>query len=330
MNHTDILKSIDNIDITLSESSIAVYDAMLDTYNKAETIMENYTGNDLSAFSIFQEGEILDKATGKGTNDSIIKKIALFIPRLVLAICNAIAKSFEHTSEKVISIPKDKIKKAKKEPGRIKKFFQSKPMKTIALISATAAAIEIKDFASDKIKLIKQIKADVKEINDNTKRKEIYETFKNEYKPLFGVSINNEDLYIQTNFDINKIDEIVTMYFTNLKKILRRYFVDLRGCKDLAAVNGIFMSIERDLVRDTFVFEYLTGYGMDSSDEIKLTNPIKFTDIRKKFTTTSNLLTTGLDETITAILNEFVEAIPYDKFDNIPLTGSINKKYGST
>lgn len=83
--HDDVLSSIDDIDDVVLESEFSVLNAMLDSYNKATIIMENYNGDAIDSFSIFQEEGILDEATGK-KSEALITRILAFIPRLIMAI----------------------------------------------------------------------------------------------------------------------------------------------------------------------------------------------------------------------------------------------------
>jgi len=64
MNNTtlrdEVLSSINGINNTVMESEMSVFDALSASYDKAVTIMENYSGEDLDMFSIFQEAEVAD------------------------------------------------------------------------------------------------------------------------------------------------------------------------------------------------------------------------------------------------------------------------------
>lgn len=102
MTQTEILESIDQIENVITESEVNVTLAIIDSYQKALTIMENYNGDDYSSFSIFQEGAILDEARG-AKDENMIKRILLFIPRLIQALgkalMNVIKKSNTDTSK---------------------------------------------------------------------------------------------------------------------------------------------------------------------------------------------------------------------------------------
>lgn len=79
----EILASIDAIDMIVTESSLDVLFSVADTYEKSSMILENYCGNDLDAFAIFQEA-VNDGDPDKNMNanakknDSILMKIIMF------------------------------------------------------------------------------------------------------------------------------------------------------------------------------------------------------------------------------------------------------------
>lgn len=86
----EILDSIDNIDSCIQESTLDVFEATMKEYEKFSQFVE---------FSVFEEafymeGKILDEATGKNTFDGTLKKIILFLPRLLIAIVKSIASVF--------------------------------------------------------------------------------------------------------------------------------------------------------------------------------------------------------------------------------------------
>ena len=61
MIYTDnIIDSIDIINATTISSEMNVIEALTESIDKSFVIMENYENDDLSSFSIFQEGKILD------------------------------------------------------------------------------------------------------------------------------------------------------------------------------------------------------------------------------------------------------------------------------
>lgn len=86
----EILSSIDNVELCVQEAALDVFEATLKEYDKFSQYSE---------FTVFEEayimeGKILDEATGKNTFDSFIKKVVLFIPRLLAAIVKSIASVF--------------------------------------------------------------------------------------------------------------------------------------------------------------------------------------------------------------------------------------------
>ena len=103
----EILSSIDNIDDCIMEAEMNVLTAMINEYDKAIMIMENYNGNDYSSFDIFmeadelyQEGKIgraldkIDSKLQKKDGESIIKSILLALPRLIMKLINYIRDKF--------------------------------------------------------------------------------------------------------------------------------------------------------------------------------------------------------------------------------------------
>ena len=103
----EILSSIDNIDDCIMEAEMNVLTAMINEYDKAIMIMENYNGNDYSSFDIFmeadelyQEGKIgraldkIDSKLQKKDGESIVRKILLALPRLIMKLINFIRDKF--------------------------------------------------------------------------------------------------------------------------------------------------------------------------------------------------------------------------------------------
>ena len=103
----EILSSIDNIDECVMEAELSVLTAMINEYDKAIMIMENYNGNDYSSFDVFmeadelyQEGKIgraldkIDSKLQKKDGESIVRKILLALPRLIMKLINFIRDKF--------------------------------------------------------------------------------------------------------------------------------------------------------------------------------------------------------------------------------------------
>lgn len=121
----EILSSIDEVETLTMESSVDVIGSMIDSYDKMFTIQENYTGDDIDDVltSFYQEGQIMDEVKAKGANDGTIKKILMFIPRLLAAIVHAIKKAWNGgKSANEASSALDKIKDAGSD---VKSFIAS-------------------------------------------------------------------------------------------------------------------------------------------------------------------------------------------------------------
>lgn len=94
MNQIDkVLDSIDMVDDVTLEYSFNIVDSMFKAYEKSAIILENYEGDDLSSFTIFQEGEIMDNFKERGKGMSVLMKILSALPRLVMAIIDKIKKN---------------------------------------------------------------------------------------------------------------------------------------------------------------------------------------------------------------------------------------------
>ena len=120
MINEEILSAIDNIDRSSGDSETCVIESIVNAYDKSFMIMENYENDDLSSFSIFQEGEILDtvKKESKKDDNKFIT-ILKFIPRLIRAFIKSIKppKDAKETANKLKDFSKkfDKLSKSEKE-----------------------------------------------------------------------------------------------------------------------------------------------------------------------------------------------------------------------
>lgn len=154
----EILESIDNAEMVTMESSIDVLMSMSAAYDKAVSIMEYSTADDLSMFSIFQEAEVAagDAKTNAGAkNESIGYKILMFIPRLLKAFWEFIKKVWnddivpaaEQATKTVKSIPetiREKIDSLLgKDEGSIKTILAGLGLTAAALTGATAAVMAV-------------------------------------------------------------------------------------------------------------------------------------------------------------------------------------------
>lgn len=92
----EILESIDNIDSCVQESAMDILDALIQEYTKLSITVDN---TELSPECI-QEGKILDEATGKDNNESMLFKIIAFLPRLLRAIGKSIVSVFTNDYKK--------------------------------------------------------------------------------------------------------------------------------------------------------------------------------------------------------------------------------------
>lgn len=89
-----VLDSIDQIDQTILESDMMATYALLRMHEKLNVVLEYAEEKEeFMELQVIQEGEIFDKAKGSSL-ENIFKRVLLFIPRLVIAIGEAIGKCF--------------------------------------------------------------------------------------------------------------------------------------------------------------------------------------------------------------------------------------------
>ena len=111
----EILSSIDNIDECVMEAEMNVLNAMINEYDKAIMIMENYNGNDYSSFDIFQEGfkDEVNKPIRGVKGENILKRILMAIPRLIAMIVRKVKKFFNKEKGERIVKNLETIKRVK-------------------------------------------------------------------------------------------------------------------------------------------------------------------------------------------------------------------------
>ena len=96
----DTIDSFRGIDSCVLECALTVYDAMSSEFDKIISVMESNGETIDSGFGLFQEGELLDYATGKNTADSTIMKIIKFVPKLIIGIIKSIGSIFTKENKK--------------------------------------------------------------------------------------------------------------------------------------------------------------------------------------------------------------------------------------
>ena len=114
--YDEILSSIDNIDECVMEAEMNVISAMINEYDKAIMIMENYNGDSYDCFDIFQEGfkDEVNKPISGTKDEKIIKRILMAIPRLIATLVRKLINAF--SSIKSTKILRN-LKKAVNEYG---------------------------------------------------------------------------------------------------------------------------------------------------------------------------------------------------------------------
>jgi hypothetical protein len=219
----EILESIDNTEKVTMESSIDVLMSMSAAYDKAVSIMEFSTADDLSMFSIFQEAEVAagDAKTNAGAKDeSIGYKILMFIPRLLKAFWefikkvwnNNIVPSAEQATKTVKSIPeaiREKIDSLLgKDEGSLKTILAGLGFAGAALAGATAAVMAA-------TKKNEGFKTRVSTFVGNAKN--FFKVLKDsDATPVWRISLKN--MTITTNLSLETIKDLSATKFLNVFK----------------------------------------------------------------------------------------------------------------
>ena len=108
---SEVLDAIDNINSITIESEISMCESLLSSYDKMLIIEENYNGDDIDGFKIFQEASNMDlvkedlKKQNKGK--SALNKIIFTIPRLIRSLLRLIMGKLKKTASLVESIKDD-------------------------------------------------------------------------------------------------------------------------------------------------------------------------------------------------------------------------------
>jgi hypothetical protein len=108
---SEVLDAIDNINSITLESEISMCESLLSSYDKMLIIEENYNGDDIDGFQIFQEASKMDlvkedlKKQNKGK--STLNKIIFTIPRLIRSLIRLIMGKLKKTTSLVESIKDD-------------------------------------------------------------------------------------------------------------------------------------------------------------------------------------------------------------------------------
>ena len=108
---SEVLDAIDNVNSITLESEISMCESLLSSYDKMLIIEENYNGDDIDGFKIFQEGEKMDlvKEDLKKQNEgkSTLNKIIFTIPRLIRSLLRLIMGKLKKTTSLIESIKDD-------------------------------------------------------------------------------------------------------------------------------------------------------------------------------------------------------------------------------
>lgn len=133
---TDVMDAISNIDDVVAESDLSVLSSMIDSFDKASVILENYNGDDVDMFNIFQEADEGKENPFKEKN--AFWTVVKFIPNLIKLIIDKIKKVFSKEEQTKTQQVLDTIKNAPQEA----KDFVSGIMESAAKFIADKTGME--------------------------------------------------------------------------------------------------------------------------------------------------------------------------------------------
>jgi hypothetical protein len=133
---TDVMDAISNIDDVVTESDLSVISSMIESFDKASVILENYNGDDVEMFNIFQEADNGKENPFKEKN--AFWTVVKFIPNLVKLIIDKIKKAFGKEEQTKTQQVINSIKNAPQET----KDFISNIMESAAKFIADKTGME--------------------------------------------------------------------------------------------------------------------------------------------------------------------------------------------
>ena len=142
MNNT-ILSGIDQIEELTLEAEMSVIKALCDCYEKQAMILEYSTSEDISEFSVFQEGfkDVLNEAKGS-KNENIVLRILKFIPKLLIGLAKMIKSKWGG---------KSKIKQLEDDIAALERMNEKYSDKIASLEADLSTKVD-KSYVRDKVR----------------------------------------------------------------------------------------------------------------------------------------------------------------------------------
>lgn len=225
---------IDEIELLRNESELNVMEAMLQTYDKMAVIMENCEDTDIDCFSIYQESKTKNK-----NDESMFKKILLFIPRLIASIFKAIRNAFTKSKKQEEKHP---IKKAIDVSSNVVSSITRGVQTGIVLAAATGLMIlgreKFNEYANKSIAYFKyRIHKRKDEINPDTFAKMF-----NDYNKYYSDFINPDEIHKLVNVGMDTDNHNIVIKTFNIQKfgstVIKELSMIFRKCSGLDAKSG--------------------------------------------------------------------------------------------
>ena len=242
MENTQLLSMIDCITEQQEMAELEVAISIVEQCVKMWEIDDLHRGDSLDGFAIFQEGQILDDATGAGKQESLIKKAMLLLPRLLGAIIKAIKmkltgeSAVKETSARSAFLKYGKVTTeglSKKEIEKIKKQKKDSPVyKAILGVGCVSVAIAGAGFAfriSDYSEAV-EFKDDVSfTISEDLKGiRVVFPFYKIEAIKNFNTKFDGIHQSLKADFfgNIDQLMNLMKTIVTNQARVSERDFAD--------------------------------------------------------------------------------------------------------
>jgi len=144
----NIYELLDVIDEQANQSELAVMEAMILSFDKASTIMEAYDGDDIGCFGMIMES---------ANDESAVKKILLFIPRLIASLFKSLRDAMSKKN-KAVNITAPKPLTVKKDSDLGKKLAIAGAGAAVVCAGASVAIIgpkDLKEMADETVDAVK-------------------------------------------------------------------------------------------------------------------------------------------------------------------------------
>jgi hypothetical protein len=309
----NIYELLDIIDEQTNQSELAVMEAMILSFDKASTIMEAYDGDDIGCFGMIMES---------ANDESAVKKILLFIPRLIASLFKSLRDAMSKKN-KAVNITAPKPLPVKKDSDLGKKLAIAGAGAAVVCAGASVAIIGPKDLKEMVDETVDTVKDKIHKKDDeltfgSDSDKFDLEKIRNKYNERMKKAVDDKRKML-SNIKVGITDEgkwfVDSVPFTGkpmeFKEEFYKFFAICEG-------NNKFVT-DKDAHHKKYSYE---SFVRDSA-----TSPLRHTDIVNIpwWLCNGALFKENLDEWINAV-NESLKYATSKEFEN-KVTKSLEKLF---